>query len=52
MLRIVWEMEKPENVYPQPVDMNKIVGWRGLLEGIRVPSGGGAKGKIETTVIA
>ena len=35
-LGIVWEVEKPKNLYVQPMDMNK--GWR-------MPEGGGSAGQ-------
>ena len=41
-LRIVWEMEKPKNLYVQLMDMNS---GGGLLVGVGVQGGGGLKGR-------
>ena len=42
LLRVVWEMEKPKNLYVQPMDMNQ---GQGMLEGVGGAGWKGIKGR-------
>ena len=50
--RIVWETEKPKNIYVQSMDLNQVWGWGWFMESWVCRAEADEQGNIGKTVIA